>query len=289
MILIKGGNKTMNWLNRNVEVSEAFMMLSMHPFKYQVVGEHVDHDADPNAFKYYLVSKGNHDKERHLIITYEAYRYEEPKDDCEEVDEPKYDLRTPYFKNQSDAYMAKGILEDMIKKNGFITCAEYYNTCRRPTTQEDNEYGWIWNDHFQIRVLHQSYVDTYDRSSSCIDIDGPYILKFSTRPIRVNFVRDKIKVYDFVFPNKKTVNNILQIAKQEISRKGQLSVRYYFNLAASSTNCTIMIDYGDYKYEQYGWKDLDHVIIKKVKTGYMIIMPDAYTFQQGVSESILLK
>lgn len=288
MILIKGGNKTMNWLNRNVEVSEALMMLSMYPFKYQVVGEHVDRDADPTAFKYYLVTKGNYGKERHLIITCEAYRHEEPKDDCEEVDEPKYNLRTLYFKNQSDAYTAKGILEDMIKKSGFITCSEYYNICGRLATQEDDEYGWIWNNHFQIRVLHSSYVDT-DRSSSYIDTDGPYILRFSTRPIPVNFVRDKLKVYDFVFPNKEMVNNILQTAKQEINRKGRLSVRYYFNLAASSTNCTIAIDYGNFKYEQYGWKDLDHVIVKKVKTGYMIIMPDAYPFQQGVSESILLK
>ena len=260
----------MNWLKRNVEVGEALMMLSMMPFKYQVVGERVDNDADPTAFKYYLVSKGNPDEERHLIITCEAYRHEEPKDDCEEVDKSEYHFRHLFFKNRSDAYTAKDIIKDTIKKSGFITCGEYYNICGRTTSQEDDEYGWIWNDHFQIRVLH----------SSNVNIDGPYMLKFSTRPIRFNFMRDIIKVYDFVFPNKETVNNILQIAKQEISRKGQLSVKYYFSLAASSTNCTRIIDYGNFKYEQYGWKDLNGVKIEKVKTGYKIIMPEAISLNQ---------
>lgn len=264
----------MNWLKRNVEVGEALMMLSMMPFKYQVVGERVDNDADPTAFKYYLVSKGNPDEERHLIITCEAYRHEEPKDDCEEVDKPEYHFRHLFFKNRSDAYTAKGIIKDTIKKSGFITCGECYNICGRTTSQEDDEYGWIWNDHFQIRVLH----------SSNVNIDGPYMLKFSTRPIRFNFMRDIIKVYDFVFPNKETVNNILQIAKQEISRKGQLSVKYYFSLAASSTNCTRIIDYGNFKYEQYGWKDLNGVKIEKVKTGYKIIMPEAISLNQKGSK-----
>lgn len=260
----------MNWLKRNVEVGEALMMLSMMPFKYQVVGERVDNDADPTAFKYYLVSTGNHDVERHLIITCEAYRHEEPEDDCEEVDKPEYHFGHLFFKNRSDAYTAKGIIKDMIKKIGFITCSECYNICGRPVAQEDDEYGWIWNDHFQIRVLH----------SSLANINRPYMLKFSTRPIRLNFVRDKLKVYDFVFHNKETVNNILQVAKQEISRKGQLSVKYYFNLAASSTICTRIVDYGDFKYEQYGWKDLNGVKIEKAKSGYKIIMPEATLLNQ---------
>lgn len=285
MILIKGGNKTMNWLKRNVEVSEALMMLSMMPFEYQVVGNRVDNDADPTAFKYYLVDKNNPDMERHLIITCEAYRNEEPKDDYEEVYKPEYHLRTLYFKNQSDAYMAKGILEDMIKKSGFITCSEYYNICGRPTTQEDDEYGWIWNNHFQIKVWHSIYSDIYG------DKKGSYALLFSTKPILIdsnfrngfrfitelnnNIKKDTLKVYNYILPNKVSVNNVLQIAEQEINRKGSISVKYYYELAASSTNCTKIIDYSDSKYERYGWKDLDGVKIKKVKSGYKVIMPEA--------------
>lgn len=272
----------MNWLKRNVEVGEALMMLSMHPFKYQVVGECVDNDADPTAFKYYLISKDNHDRERHLIITCEAYRHEEPNDDCEEVDKPEYHLGPLFFKNQSDAYTAKYILEDMIKKSGFITCSEYYNTCGYPTTQKDDEYGWIWNDHFHIKVWHSIYDDK----------KGPYELRFSTQPIHIcsNF-RDSLRLIteqcsnpkkntlkvlcDFIMPNKMVVNNAIQIAQQEIDRKGQISVKYYFKLAVSSTNCDKVVDYSDPKYEQYGWKDLNGVKIEKAKSGYKIIMPEA--------------
>lgn len=275
----------MNWLKRNVEVGEALMMLSMMPFEYQVVRERVDNDADPTAFKYYLVYKNNPDVERHLIITRKVYRHEEPKDDYEEVNKPEYHLRTLYFKNQSDAYMAKSILEDMIKKSGFITCSEYYNICGRPTTQEDDKYGWIWNNHFQIKVWHSIYSETYG------DKKGSYALLFSTKPILIdsnfrngfkfitelnnNLKKDTLKVYDYILPNKVSVNNVLQIAKQEVNRKGKMSVKYYYTLAASSTNCTMTVDYSNSKYEQYGWKDLNGVKIKKVKTGYKVIMPEA--------------
>lgn len=275
----------MNWLKRNVEVGEALMMLSMMPFEYQVVRECVDNDADPTAFKYYLVYKNNPDVERHLIITCKVYRHEEPKDDYEEVNKPEYHLRTLYFKKQSDAYTAKYILEDMIKESGFITCGEYYNICGLPTTQEDDEHGWIWNNHFQIRVWHSIYNETYHAEK------GSYTLLFSTKPILIdsnfrdsfksntelnnNLKKDTIKVFDYILPNKVSVNNVLQIAKQEVNRKGKMSVKYYYTLAASSTNCTMTVDYSNSKYEQYGWKDLNGVKIEKVKSGYKIIMPEA--------------
>lgn len=271
----------MNWSNQKIEADEALKMLSTMPYKYQVISV-VDDIDNPDQVKYYLISKEDYIIEKHLIVTYKPCSRKEPNDDCEEVDKPEYHLRPLFLKKQSDAYTAKYILEDMIKKSGFITCSEYYDTCGRPTTQEDDEYGWIWNDHFQIKVRHSIYDDK----------KGPYELRFSTQPIHIcsnfrdslrliteqcsNSKKNTLKVLcDFIMPNKTVANNVLQIAQQEIDRKGQISVKYYFELAASSTNCDKAVDYSDPKYEKYGWKKLDDVKIKKVKTGRKIIMPEA--------------